>query len=1816
MSNDLHFNIRLTYDDTGLKGMKAGIESIKKVMAGLNDTMPKMSTNNKRTIYGQLAGDVRSLGNAAEKAAPKIDRFVVSLQKFNTRMVTTALRDLNETSGQTVRATGNIITAQTKLRESLDRSTMSLRAANAATATMTKEQARAANAMAAQQRAETAKQAQIDKQANFPALMAQKDADRALKESIATQRQALNERKQQFREEQAILRQTQQAQAASAKLAQEQAQRIRAAYQRIISVVRELAQAIRSTLTSAIRSAGTALSSFGSTAAARFASLRTQLDATGKAFLRLGNDSRTAGTAFSQMWSGDTLIRTGRNLMQFVHQGQMMLRQTYTQFAGVEQSISRAAVAGLDIEDGRVTNNINMEQMWDFVYKTQRGEYGNTAIRSLTTQELADSIYYLTSAIGVGPDTAARQQGIANMVGPMAIWASATQTSPEEFIKGVLGIGQQFGYNPRAFETDPNTAQAFAGISGMVGYMANVSSMEPSDVISAMRMVGPSAFNAFGGMDAYKAGDTGVRERAMFDTFLAMFAASETGLRGSQVGRGYQRLFSGFADATPKTRALIMDALGLENTEAGYKEWLYDDNGVMHFGENGAGVLGIAKFLRDFKTQNGLEEYNDLIYGLFTENATRAMAATIGGMDSTMFKEIEKALDSGDFTLAYDLLEKVMVQETALISNAVTNMSNAWGQFANSIFRTSQDMIIGGLDMVANVFRELSDIIMDFPKIGQAIAGAFSGLMVGGGVIAGLLMIAGTLVSLQRAMTLIGISAGIVGKAFLTAIPFALMHVLPILLMVGAAIVALRTAWDNNFLGMRDAVTSVTETLGTGDFSTAFTRMLGTERFHEIYTSIMRVKAAFEELISGVFFNVGSTDNLGALLYSVFGRHTGSFLYENVIRLRFALSDLRGEISGFFSELSGNVVSNFPNFLKLFSGFLDIVLTGRHGRRGKEAANAIGELLGIENFDEQFQNFAMSQRENLFDVISHFVRFGGQVKAVVSDIGRNLSQVLTFDNLVAGLRAAMSFITGFAAGIGAAFLGALKAIELVTRAIANLGGAGRYVSELVRNLTGLEMTLNGVAQAIGAAVGFFVGSRFLAPLLLFNTALQRGALLIAGIGLSLAGMVAQVLGAVAGFGLLGGVIGIVGASLTLVLGAMFAYTAATQGMDAAIAGLSSAWDAFRGVMAETISNLSTFTQNVVQTALEIAGVSSNLLTFEGVGQAIGHVISVIAYAAAGAVGGIVLLGSAIFRIGREYGPALLSTLQGALPALGSLGILAFGAVAAVVQIGVAIYELVTAFLDAENVIVSFGAIIVGVWAAMNLPIAAAIFAIGSIGLAILSASGNFATFADSFDSMLDSMPVGMQKAVDGLVLTFLGGVDKMLGAWESFVNWVWGPLGIGDKYTKPENTLTYQYQVSRGMITPATHTPEQLQSYAYNATPQTLRDTIGGFEDQVRPIAERYHSEGYSVDESFAMARRDVYTRPDNAFTLKTQVAGIQAQNLNTVNSLLPMGGLFYGVSDTGELMVVGHAEQHHNIYRDKSGTGDGTGATLATFDSSDYWDTFAQSQGAPAGSVRTGEDFQKYFTSSRNLHSVPMGDDWVKLLPPELAERVQALEAWDDYNAEIQKLVSSGYTQQEAADLVDFNYLRAGMEIPPPPEGIEDWKNFADEVEEASYALNQANKQLYDAMTQMTDPFAATARYFDFSMGRGDAGGSGASYLNSVWDQISGNVGESEWWNQHELMADAAGLGFLGEDMYGVNAHDVLRPLFERVASETGVAYEDLVKDIPKWFAPEPVIALAARDIFKGIDENLSPELYNALDHGLNIDWSDLIAYAASTLR
>jgi hypothetical protein len=279
-----------------------------------------------------------------------------------------------------------------------------------------------------------------------------------------------------------------------------------------------------------------------------------------------------------------------------------------------------------------------------------------------------------------------------------------------------------------------------------------------------------------------------------------------------------------------------------------------------------------------------------------------------------------------------------------------------------------------------------------------------------------------------------------------------------------------------------------------------------------------------------------------------------------------------------------------------------------------------------------------------------------------------------------------------------------------------------------------------------------------------------------------------------------------------------------------------------------------------------------------------------------------------------------------------------------------------------------------------------------------------------------------------------------------------------------------------------------------------------------------------------------------------------------------------------------------------------------------------------PMGSIMKlmGTDKLDEFTDAGNVFDITkMGDT------PQ-AQYMRDMDVYMDYgqkigdlavaNAKAQGLEWADLSQKqeeaffnEAKMTIDKWYVSNGMQIPVEP------------------VLNEeAAQESVDAyMAFVGDLSKAMAQGGDLGtmMGLSYGKGSAATGIMAYGEQIISAIGDrAPWMNQTELFADAAISGDLSQGLAGKNMQKELEPFLRITAQQTGVTMQELLKEIPKFMAPDELIGVATTEMIQALDtipESMATQLdllgtdvqdrwgNFVAENGFN--WEELATFAAS---
>jgi TP901 family phage tail tape measure protein len=851
-------------------------------------------------------------------------------------------------------------------------------------------------------------------------------------------------------------------------------------------------------LVSGIRSAATAAKSFVGSAGSIFSGLSRAINGAGNLFTKFADNvvrsmERSHAAMMEMYAAGFALNMIGQQIQQFGMQGFRAMDMSLDKYMEYERARNQAAIAAASYDESTGSYTAPTALIDTIIREMQRGQAvppwmeefsrGRPMPVTFSAQELAQGLYYYSSAIGQ-PITEDNAGNVGSVVQTIMQMAAVTNTGVETAMKGVLNIAQEFGIDPRQME---NT-ERIAKISAQMGYLANLSSMEVTDIVETFKMVGPMA-NILSGGEA----GAGLEE-----TFLMAFLASEVGLRGGQVGRGLNRTFTSLLDPTPK----MIDAMGTFFADVTDEETFRDK-----FFEAGTDTLkgGIMGFMETLATLP-VDQQASALATLFTENATRTMIGSLnqfqkkGGLD-TWLKEMRS--DN-----PFEWLAEAAATTANSVSGWFAFMSNAWFQFQAAVIGSVSGPLMNAFRLIGEIFFELAERIQLNPAIGQTIAAIIAGISTFAVVLGTILMVAGGILLLGRAFAMTG---GMIAP-FLRILAMAgltLAGLVPLIALIAIGVGLLAAAFRADFLGIRSAVESVTAAFS--DFDGTILPIID-----RVMNGLGVLGTAFNELISGIFLGQGTTNTLFGVLQNLFGPLLGNAMAVQLMEVREALNGTRDAFTDFFSTRTFDISALRDAHLVL-QGFLEQLFLGRQRVETAAAQNILGRALGIDNLSVILANAAAQFRGFIEQVMGFAVRLG----AVWADMGRqiysNIGRIFASGGITNVLQGIGVLMSGIARGIIVAFTAMLGAVVMVTDKIADFAEGIRKAEGEGRRFMGMAVNFNNILTAIGVTIGLALGARLvmafspLAAILIriipLVTALASG---IIGIGARIAVTAAQV----------------------------------------------------------------------------------------------------------------------------------------------------------------------------------------------------------------------------------------------------------------------------------------------------------------------------------------------------------------------------------------------------------------------------------------------------------------------------------------------------------------------------------------------------------------------------------------------------------------------------------------------------------------------------------------------------------------------------------
>jgi TP901 family phage tail tape measure protein len=812
----------------------------------------------------------------------------------------------------------------------------------------------------------------------------------------------------------------------------------------VLKTISTLARTLGSTLSSSLKAAANVFSAFGRTANTVLSSLSAAMNGIGGA-VKSFTGTITSGFSSAQKSltsfynAGYALVVSG-SLMR--NQGKTILGSVFgnlDEYTDYERALTRAATAGSQFDQGKALQ----EQIFSAQRGGGPGSIENPPLMGFTAKELADAMYYYSSAIGkaVTPEN-------FPAVKEMLQVADITQTGIETMTKGVLNIAQEFGIDP----TKDANQKVMVDIAAQVGYLANQTSLETSDIIEMFKMVGPMA---------HILSDRNTPGAGLQETFGLADLASRVGLRGSRVGSGINQLLTTLLDPTDKAIETAATAWGDkfgEGTLDNWKKFFFNDDGELV-----GGIQGLLAKIADIPEK----DQASFLAQLFTTNATRAAVGIQqaikdgGGLD--------KIMNDIKAESAVEWVSKALIQQNNTVGASMQYVKNAWFQLQTMIVDSVKGPMIKALQSFGEVLFKIGDVIHANPWIGQLVSGfaTIAGAVLS--VIGTLLTFGGTILLVLKAFAMLG---GFTAPLlfFFTSMASGLIIVTALMVGLAAVAVVLKNAWESNFLGIQDKTQSFFNALRDGMMwmekygPTAF-QIFG-QRFE---TEVMDRMQKFSEWLH-------SPSNTLATGINIFG---GSDISGQMTPLQKIQDFIAGFKTGFINSFIGSLNALLAAFRAVFDYLAQVIpqiagyfqglsqqFTGSTTTAG-ELGRVIGTVLGAA--------LASLLVFQLLPNIEGLIKFSGALVTAGFEVaGFGLKIIgLTINyaaqTIALGLQAAAWLENAVAKGIDFAASTALAAVTAILE-VETLSLAAALTVVLAAMLAVAAIAL-GLALAITAVVG-------------------------------------------------------------------------------------------------------------------------------------------------------------------------------------------------------------------------------------------------------------------------------------------------------------------------------------------------------------------------------------------------------------------------------------------------------------------------------------------------------------------------------------------------------------------------------------------------------------------------------------------------------------------------------------------------------------------------------------------------------------------------
>ena len=846
----------------------------------------------------------------------------------------------------------------------------------------------------------------------------------------------------------------------------------------VMTSLNNFVKVIGGAIINALKSASSAVGSFANMAASGFARARGALDDIGKGFSMFGiqvkDSMETANKSVMDFYaSGWSLLMAGSQVKNVGQQIASGMTSGLGDFMDYEKNLTRTGIsAGAE-------NSQGVREIEDFIQNIASGRGGTDqpAVRGFSMTDLAQGVYFFTSALGT-KITQDNMKQVQTALVPVLQMASATQTSPEEAIKGVLNMMMENGLDPRQIaEGNQAAADEMAKAAAQIGYLANISTMEVPDIVETFKMMGPMIHLLTG--DQAGAG--------LSDSMVLAYLGSEMGLRGGNLGRGLSQVGTTLLKPPDAMVERASKALNIPNTQEAFHATFFDEQGHLK-----GGFEGLVKTLAGASDQGNAAQ---VLANIFTTNATRAMIPQVIKIlqDPNIIDDIRKEIESGK---PGEWLNKALALTNDTIFANFQNLKNAWFAVQTEIIRAIEGPLKAALFSIADTFWTVAKTIENNPWIGKlivSIASLSAGILT---AVGSLMMIGGSILIAMRAFTML---AGAMPSVimFFGAVVQAGLILVPLLAALAVAGGVLYEAWTKDFMGIHTAWNNFTE-----NFSIETTVIPAVEHLVQVIAVFGK---AFMEFINGIILGSGETKTLGIVLQEVFGTVVGRVLYSALRAASAAFDPLRQKISDFISMLTqgGGFVSAIKGASSAIAEFFDMLIGGKVTGGAAAGAMNFGKLLGIDNLPAIIKGAALTIRGGLDTIFGYVQQFVGQVGKVLGGIGNDLKGLFTVDNLRTFLDLLKALATGFGEGLAGGILGALNSIKLLTDQLSKLGTWGSALSDYINQWLGFRVTLEDIAQAIGIAIGLWLGTKLVASLTPGIDIIAKIALGVANVGLAM-----------------------------------------------------------------------------------------------------------------------------------------------------------------------------------------------------------------------------------------------------------------------------------------------------------------------------------------------------------------------------------------------------------------------------------------------------------------------------------------------------------------------------------------------------------------------------------------------------------------------------------------------------------------------------------------------------------------------------------------